>query len=108
MLCIFWSDHGAAGLARHRRRDGAYLRAGDGRVRDDAHDRTQTLSIAIYDAVQAGNDSLANALVVLISIVIVVVLLLADRWRGAPAGSPAEVTPVAAPTGRGDEPTPGS
>jgi molybdate transport system permease protein len=41
--------------------------------------RTQTLSIAIYDAVQAGNDSQANALVLLISILTVVVLLLVGR-----------------------------
>jgi molybdate transport system permease protein len=42
-------------------------------------DRTQTLSIAIYDAVQAGNDPLANTLVVLISILTVAVLLLVGR-----------------------------
>lgn len=41
--------------------------------------RTQTLSIAIYDAVQAGNDSLANALVVLISIITVAVLFLLSK-----------------------------
>jgi molybdate transport system permease protein len=41
--------------------------------------RTQTLSIAIYDAVQAGNTDLANALVVLISLVTVAVLFLLGR-----------------------------
>jgi molybdate transport system permease protein len=42
-------------------------------------DRTQTLSIAIYDAVQDGNDTQANALVLLISILTVAVLLLVGR-----------------------------
>lgn len=41
--------------------------------------RTQTLSIAIYDAVQAGNNDLANALVVLISIITVAVLFLLSK-----------------------------
>lgn len=36
--------------------------------------RTQTMSIAIYEAVQTGNDSLANMLVIVISITCVVVL----------------------------------
>lgn len=38
--------------------------------------RTQTLSIAIYEAVQAGDDSLANLLVVITSITCVVILCL--------------------------------
>lgn len=38
--------------------------------------QTQTLSIAVYEAVQAGDDALANGLVVLISVVCVVILLL--------------------------------
>lgn len=42
-------------------------------------EQTQTLSIAIYDAVQAGNDQLANGLVLLISALTVVVLLLVGR-----------------------------
>lgn len=42
-------------------------------------ERTQTLSVAIYDAVQAGNDTLANALVFLISLVTVAVLLVVGR-----------------------------
>lgn len=41
--------------------------------------RTQTLSIAIYEAVQAGNDSLANTLVIVTSVTCVVVLWSA-RW----------------------------
>jgi molybdate transport system permease protein len=41
--------------------------------------QTQTLSIAIYDAVQAGNDPLANSLVLLISLLTVAVLLFVGR-----------------------------
>ncbi|ASK26546.1 molybdate ABC transporter permease subunit [Neisseria chenwenguii] len=41
--------------------------------------QTQTLSIAIYEAVQAGDDMLANGLVVLVSAVCVVILLAAGR-----------------------------
>lgn len=37
--------------------------------------KTQTLSLAVYDAVHAGNDGLANALVALISVACIVVLL---------------------------------
>lgn len=44
--------------------------------------RTQTLSIAIYEAVQAGQDGRANALVLLTSCVCIVVLLLAARLVG--------------------------
>lgn len=43
---------------------------------------TQTLSIAVYEAVQAGNDSLANSLVLLISVVCVVILLAIGRVAG--------------------------
>ncbi|HSV20674.1 MAG TPA: molybdate ABC transporter permease subunit [Casimicrobiaceae bacterium] len=39
--------------------------------------RTQTLSIAIYEAVQAGDDALANSLVVLASITCIVLLVAA-------------------------------
>ncbi|XXQ69084.1 molybdate ABC transporter permease subunit [Neisseriaceae bacterium B1] len=39
---------------------------------------TQTLSIAIYEAVQAGDDTLANQLVIVISVVCVVILWLAQ------------------------------
>jgi molybdate transport system permease protein len=41
--------------------------------------RTQTLSIAVYEAVQAGQDDTANFLVVLTSITCIVVLLSAGR-----------------------------
>lgn len=41
--------------------------------------RTQTLSIAVYEAVQAGKDDTANMLVVITSVVCVVVLLSASR-----------------------------
>jgi molybdate transport system permease protein len=41
--------------------------------------QTQTLSIAIYDAVQAGNDALANTLVLLISVLTVGALLVVSR-----------------------------
>src|SRR5690606_31060306 len=41
--------------------------------------QTQTLSIAIYEAVQAGNDGLANTLVLTTSLTCVAVLLIAGR-----------------------------
>lgn len=41
--------------------------------------KTQTLSIAIYEAVQAGQDAIANTLVFIISIVCIIILLLAKR-----------------------------
>ena len=41
--------------------------------------KTQTLSIAVYEAVQAGKDDTANMLVIITSIVCVVVLLSASR-----------------------------
>lgn len=41
--------------------------------------KTQTLSIAIYEAVQAGRDDLANTLALIISVVCIVLLLLAAR-----------------------------
>ncbi|ATD65924.1 molybdate ABC transporter permease subunit [Neisseria weixii] len=41
--------------------------------------QTQTLSIAIYEAVQAGDDALANGLVVLVSAVCIVILLAAGH-----------------------------
>lgn len=41
--------------------------------------RTQTLSIAIYEAVQAGNDDTANTLVIVTALTCVVVLLIASR-----------------------------
>lgn len=53
--------------------------------------RTQTLSIAIYEAVQAGDDTLANTLVLVTSVTCIVVLCLTawlmpgkNRQRGRP------------------------
>ncbi|MDQ6628330.1 MAG: molybdate ABC transporter permease subunit [Pseudomonadota bacterium] len=48
--------------------------------------KTQTLSIAVYEAVQAGDDALANALVLMTSLTCVGILLLAGRM--APARIP--------------------
>ena len=51
--------------------------------------KTQTLSIAVYEAVQAGQDELANGLVLLTSVTCVAVLLLgrpARARRGSRAG----------------------
>lgn len=41
--------------------------------------KTQTLSMAIYDAVQSGNDALANTLVLLISALCIVILVVSSR-----------------------------
>jgi molybdate transport system permease protein len=41
--------------------------------------RTQTLSLAVYDAVQAGQDGLANFLVIVTSLVCVLILLGSGR-----------------------------
>lgn len=41
--------------------------------------KTQTLSVAVYEAVQAGQDDIANTLVLITSVVCVVVLLAAGR-----------------------------
>ena len=51
--------------------------------------QTQTLSIAVYEAVQAGQDSLANAMVAMTSIACVAVLLVAGRI--APVRAPQRV-----------------
>lgn len=48
--------------------------------------QTQTLSIAVYEAVQAGDDVLANRLVLLISAVCVVILLAVGRLARAQDG----------------------
>jgi molybdate transport system permease protein len=48
--------------------------------------RTQTLSIAIYEAVQAGNDGRANLLVLVSSAVCIGVLLVAARLVGRSSG----------------------
>ena len=42
--------------------------------------RTQTLAVAIYDAVEAGNGAMARTLVLIISAVALVLLSLANRW----------------------------
>jgi molybdate transport system permease protein len=41
--------------------------------------RTQTLAVAIYDAVESGNGSLARALVIIVSAVALLILTLANR-----------------------------
>jgi molybdate transport system permease protein len=41
--------------------------------------RTQTLSVAIYEAVQAGDDATANTLVLITSVTCVIVLVVASR-----------------------------
>jgi molybdate transport system permease protein len=45
--------------------------------------KTQTLSIAIYEAAQAGDDHLANMLVVLISCICMIILLAANKLSGS-------------------------
>lgn len=47
--------------------------------------QTQTLSMAIYDAVQAGDDATAQALVLITSVLSVSVLVLSNRLFGRPA-----------------------
>ena len=49
--------------------------------------KTQTLSLAVYDAVQAGNETLAAALVVVVSIVCACIMV-ASRWLLRPCGLP--------------------
>ena len=41
--------------------------------------RTQTLSVAVYEAVQAGDDATANKLIAIISVTCIVMLLIAGR-----------------------------
>ncbi|MDN4056981.1 molybdate ABC transporter permease subunit [Massilia sp. YIM B02769] len=48
--------------------------------------RTQTLSIAVYEAVQAGQDDIANTLVLITSAVCIAVLLTAGRLAPGRAG----------------------
>lgn len=48
--------------------------------------KTQTLSMAIYDAVQSGNDALANILVVTISLLCIVILVAAGHVLNPKAG----------------------
>lgn len=42
--------------------------------------RTQTIAVAIYDAVESGNGALARILVVVISVVAMTILFIANRW----------------------------
>lgn len=49
--------------------------------------RTQTLSVAIYEAVQAGDDATANTLVLITSLTCIVVLVVASRLLQARAPS---------------------
>ena len=60
------------------------------RVAGSIAGKTQTLSIAVYEAVQAGNDALANTLVLIITVACVLVLVLTSwlapgyKTRAAP------------------------
>lgn len=49
--------------------------------------KTQTLSIAVYEAVQAGRDDVANVLVLVTSITCVIVLLTAGRLAPGPTSN---------------------
>jgi molybdate transport system permease protein len=49
-------------------------------------DRTQTVSIAIYDAVEGGNASVARVLVVIVSAIALAILMLANRLTSNPFG----------------------
>ncbi|MCO4860631.1 molybdate ABC transporter permease subunit [Cupriavidus sp. WGtm5] len=53
--------------------------------------RTQTLSVAIYEAVQAGDDNTANLLVLVTSVTCVLLLVIAGRLVPAAARNPAEL-----------------
>ncbi|RDK06936.1 molybdate ABC transporter permease subunit [Cupriavidus lacunae] len=53
--------------------------------------RTQTLSVAIYEAVQAGDDNTANLLVLVTSLTCVLLLVVAGRLVPAAARNPAEL-----------------
>ncbi len=55
-------------------------------VAGDMPGRTQTLSMAIFDAVQSGNDRLGLMLVLAASVVCVVLLVGSERLLKAPAG----------------------
>jgi molybdate transport system permease protein len=49
--------------------------------------RTQTMAVAIYDAVESGNGALARILVLIISAIALVILALANRLSPNPFGS---------------------
>ncbi len=48
---------------------------------------TQTISVAIYDAVEAGNGSLARTLVIVISVIAMAILWVANRLNPNPMGA---------------------
>ena len=45
--------------------------------------RTQTVAVAIYDAVESGNNSLALTLVIVVSVVALIILTIANRLEPA-------------------------
>lgn len=49
--------------------------------------RTQTVAVAIYDAVEAGNGALARSLVLVISVVAMAILFIANRLNPDPFGT---------------------
>ena len=49
--------------------------------------KTQTLAVAVYEAVQAGQDDTANLLVLIVSLTCVAVLLVAGRLAGPRSGA---------------------
>lgn len=55
-------------------------------IAGDIPDRTQTVSIAIFDAVEAGNGAAARVLVVIISAIALIILTLANRLTSNPFG----------------------
>ncbi|MBX9601931.1 MAG: molybdate ABC transporter permease subunit [Bryobacteraceae bacterium] len=46
--------------------------------------RTQTVAVAIYDAVESGNGAAARALVIAVSAIAMILLALANRWNPSP------------------------
>ena len=48
--------------------------------------RTQTVALAIYDAVESGNGTVARVLVIIISAVALVILTVANRLTSSPYG----------------------
>ena len=49
--------------------------------------RTQTVAVAIYDAVESGNGALARTLVIIISVIALTILFVANRLSPDPLGS---------------------
>jgi molybdate transport system permease protein len=48
--------------------------------------RTQTVAVAIYDAVESGNGALARALVLIVSAVSIAILWFANHFAASPFG----------------------